>query len=192
MNLTKKYPGYFNKWIFRGALFFLVVLFILALKSQNYSMEKHLYIYCPDENIDKCLNPYYVCNQYLATDAAGYIQINEAGLAVFCASVGELPEPCPVCEVQYLNPGQSLGDKPPAYVEYFPHYGFLLLALALAFNHLAYMRRQKIEKQNESAENKELKPKVCERCGGLLIKSKYAPILVHKKKNTIFCPRLDR
>ena len=104
-------------YLMRGA-FVVVFLFLLfVLNYDGFSGKLHLFVSCEDKPmIGKCYNPAY--------------QSNLCGTQISSSD--------PLCTTEFLYPGQTLGDKPPFYIEHFATIGILFLLVVLLINTLVY------------------------------------------------------
>ena len=61
INLSEKYPNYFNKKILRITLL-ICLIFVVALLVINKGDFRNVYVECNNEG--GCLNPFYNCNEF--------------------------------------------------------------------------------------------------------------------------------
>jgi hypothetical protein len=131
LNLNKKYPGYFKKWIFRGAILLMMLIFvwILYLEDFNLSNSNNLYIKCNSPYA--CKNPLYEC-KHEQTDI------------INCKQLLSLEAPADLYDTEFIMPGSDIG-RPPKYA-HVPLLYFGITAGAFLFNHALYLiskRRKK-------------------------------------------------
>lgn len=130
IDLSKRLPGYINKWIFR---FFLLLIGLIVI----FDISKHgVYSYsvsCPDTNLEPCLNPYYVCQ----TQYEVYNMTATCSYEIPSAICKDVP-----CDKKYLEPGEYYGRT-----DFISKYGTSLLIGLFLFsfivNHLYFMLRTK-------------------------------------------------
>lgn len=113
IDLSKRFPGYFNKWVFRGMMLAIVVVIVLAGQSVGWKLSGR-YIECRSEM--PCFNPLYDKN---------------------CAPTDG------VCSLQTLMPGTLIGDRPTFLVEYADTFVLSIILLAFGVNHLVYEVRRR-------------------------------------------------
>ena len=123
-NLTKKYPGYFNKNIFRACLLICATLFIITLLQNNLS---NFYAYAECKSQEPCKNPYYVC-QPGDTDCVIKEFVPDK-LKPIVEQYGELKQ---------LQPGQIIGNKPNFLAYHFNSICVLIVIISFSINHLLY------------------------------------------------------
>lgn len=129
LDLKKRFPNYFNKWVFRGVIIIMVLFTItLYISEGGY---KFVYAEC-DKDVP-CNNPFYACHGY---EFEG------------CMSTYNIPKEIkPLCDAGYcenktLMPHQVIGDKPSFWVLNYNLICLLLVVLGFAFNHILYKVRK--------------------------------------------------
>ena len=132
LDLNKRFPGYFNKWVFRLAFVLIAVMIIDAFIA--YGVSGQTYLSCNDPA--GCLNPLYVCQR------EDYKQVNGEHIVpndCFIEVTPAIKKSCKVidCTKKYLSYGDSYGEKPPAYLDGM----FILIVLAFVANHLLYVKK---------------------------------------------------
>lgn len=130
LDLKKRFPGYFNVWVFRGA--FILLACVLIYAGLVYGFSQQARISCPDDGF-VCVNPLYAC-----VDPGVWPPSCTAAEAAFC---DDFPA---VCARPTLSPGESVGPDVPGLVENFSLLFFLVLAGAFGLNHLLYWRKKNI------------------------------------------------
>lgn len=126
LDLSKKFPGYFNKWVLRAGFAVAAVLYIAALWSNGWT-QSVAFAQCPDDAIGACRNPFYEC---------------EVGEVYQC--VDEVPDHLCInglCDVKYLQPGQEVGARPGWLMRNAASLGFLAIVMSFALNHVLYARK---------------------------------------------------
>lgn len=108
INVGKRYPGYFNQWIFRPLVAIMIGLFVFALWSNDWRWSGS-YTTCPVGG-NQCFNALY----------------EEGCLAGSCS-------------VMYLQPGESVGEKPSSLANNIGFWEFFLVAIAFMLNHWYYI-----------------------------------------------------
>ena len=108
---------YFNKWIFRGAILFIFILFIYSLAT--IGLTNKVYVHCP-ENAGFCHNPFYKNCDLLRGKDPSVLQALR------------------YCNESRLFQGTTIGEPP----TWFMKNNFLLvgiiLFIAFAINHFLY------------------------------------------------------
>jgi len=121
MDVSKKLPkGYLNLNLIRIGWVLILVLWFIALASNNFSLSAY-YAECPEAYIS-CANPFI--------QNLDYYQLNE-----FCESQPELCEPS-------IQGGQSIGHKANFLYINFNEIAFFLIILIYGLNHLLWRRKQ--------------------------------------------------
>jgi hypothetical protein len=133
LDLKKMYPNYFNQWIFRIAFLFIILLVVMNLYLNNWSLYSFSYN-CNNYEYGGvgCINPFYSCppkniGDYCMEDVPSFV----------CEKMD--------CDSQYLPPGYSAGRQDILY-KYATHFLFFILFLAFLVNHLFYVLRGKNDK----------------------------------------------
>jgi len=112
INLSKRYPGYFNKWLIRGALIILI-LFQAYLYYDNGGMTS-AYFECAEDSFTQCKNIFY----------------------------GSTHKDCDrfpnLCSQEFLIPGEMVGRKPSSLFESFEMIVFLVLGGTFLLNHILW------------------------------------------------------
>lgn len=126
IDLTKKYPGYFNKGILRTmwGVFFLVVALAII---NNIDTINQVSIYCPENTMIQCRNPVYQCQSVGERE---------------CVIVSEYCQEFDICDKKYLSPGEHYGAPINPYGLY---YDLMMITIAIGFmaNHVYYKWRRK-------------------------------------------------
>lgn len=131
MNLTKKYPGYFKKNIFRSVVYIIIMLLLIILFTNNMSL-KYTWIEC-DKEI--CVNPFRTCEAP-----------NENTMAILSDCIEEpVPQriidlcggPCP----ETLINGQTIGEKAPFIARNYNKIVVVIVGFAFWINHLLWIKR---------------------------------------------------
>ena len=115
-----KLKGYvFRKWVFRLVLLLLVALALLGvvLQGPRSLTLPSLYVECPKESVVRCENPVYHNVEY-------------------CGKA--LSESDPLCVLEFLVPGTSLGVKLNFIIANFVLLTLALVVLGFVLNHFLY------------------------------------------------------
>lgn len=130
ISLSRKYPNYFRKWIFRGCIVVLLVLWgaLFLTDGAHYALRGGFYMECNPPKFEgassfesRCVNPFY--------DAR------------YTNSVCQKPEFYDMCQKEYFMAGESFGQKPSWLARNSMTLAVLITAAAFGLNHLLYMRR---------------------------------------------------
>jgi len=127
-DLQKAFPNYFNKTYFRIGFIFLFIYVILML-SQTWGTWSYAYYECTDS---ACINPFYACKDYNGED----ITDEASSLKCYTKTSQELCDKG-LCDTKYLKYGESLGQKPPFSIVFFPKFLVFILSLMFIFNHIS-------------------------------------------------------
>lgn len=115
IDLSKKYPKYFNKWIFRGAFILILILGIFVFITNDFSLN-HAWAECPeDAKTRRCTNPYH---------------------DLFC-------DGSELCMNEFILPGETIGYKPTSSYQGFDDFAIFILIAAGMLNHILYRWGQK-------------------------------------------------
>ena len=118
--LDVKNRGYkVNRWLTNGAFILLILYmaFIVHVDGLGVLAGEMVYVECPSDSVDSCVNPYY---------------------EFFCFDE--------LCEDEFLFPSQSIGIKPSLFARTFGFVALLVIGLALLLNHLLYNMGYKFRK----------------------------------------------
>jgi len=118
IDLSKKYPGYFNKWLIRGAFGVLIVLYLFLMSQNNWSTTTAYFICEIDSKVD-CKNPFYDINNNHPNCVNG------------------------LCSTEFVSPGRYVGTESSILFENYSGIIFLVLIFTFGINHLLYWRKQK-------------------------------------------------
>jgi len=129
-NLTKRYPDYFNKNVFRVALL-LVVLLTAAVYISNDFKYKFIYVECQEES--GCDNPFYVCQETGEINCINAYYIEPKDIEFF-KEVGN---------IKRLENKQIVGYKPNFLALNYNTLSLFLFFGAFLINHLLYLRGKK-------------------------------------------------
>lgn len=132
LDLKKKFPGYFNMWIFRCAFIFLLVVFCFGVYIDGFSPEP--YYTCP-EGGPRCENILYWCTQEY--NILMDMKIQDCGDAEYICNKWEY-----LCTFEYLLPGESVGHKPSFISAHTVDIFFVTIIFAFGLNHLLYRRKR--------------------------------------------------
>lgn len=112
-DLTKKYPNYFNKPLFRICLIIILLAFLYVGFSNGWKNDFAL-ITCPETSLNVC----FVSSE----------ELELVGL--------EFPEGL------VLKPGQSVGERPNKAFELFTPFVLIIVAFTFLFNHVLYVMKK--------------------------------------------------
>lgn len=136
IDVKKKFPGYFNIWIFRVCFYTMYLLAFIQIISNGGHLASY-YVECPIYSKSPCENPFYDLSydfknaQTNITYLTSYSSTNTVPKDI-CDQVH--------CQTKYLMPGESFG-----HLTFLDRYGidiFLLLLIApFIVNHLVYVYR---------------------------------------------------
>lgn len=120
ISLRKRFPGYFNVWIFRGAVLFMVVLLGFVAYNDGHGLEPMVYLECPvGVTGGRCANPYYGMDCYEILPLKYF----------------------DLCSKETFFPGETYGDRPSWLFQNFVFIGCLVVLFAFGINHLFYRWR---------------------------------------------------
>jgi hypothetical protein len=126
LDMSKRFPGYFSKWIFRSAV--AICLIIAVGFVMKYGIHGQLYLHCDSEYIP-CENPLWQC-----------LYGNVIQQPLECDKITRFCDKYP-CEQQYLQPGESYGQDPDIMMSAFRYLVIAVMILAFAVNHVWYRLR---------------------------------------------------
>lgn len=135
-DLSKRYPHYIHKWVFRSAMILALLVVALAVYIDGFGVVTgDPYIVCASDVA--CENALYYC-AHPSVFPSG--RVCDPKTVSFCESN-------PVyCEKQFLAPGEVVGHKPSAFTE--GAEGLLILIFAGSFlvNHIVYRLKRRNKK----------------------------------------------
>jgi len=132
VNISKLFPNYVKKWVFRSALILVLLLSALTYISNDYNFSFN-YIECQTPH--RCINFYYVCQEN-ETDCINYYEI-PSEQTEFYNNFGQN---------KYLESGEVVGIKPNTLAEYYNIFCFLIALLSIIINHFIYVGSRKHER----------------------------------------------
>lgn len=140
IDLSKKYPGYFNKGLIRTA-FLAVALLGLFVFVTNGCKLNMVYVECPAE-VYSCNNPYY------CSDNTGMVSKNIQGLVYECVEIPEkyCEEYPKLCSEPRVPGGETYGQKPSFVFKYFNFISFGIIAFAFGLNHIIWVMKKDVTK----------------------------------------------
>lgn len=119
LSVHERWPGYFNVWVFRGALSIMVLLLFYTAFTYGWDIKPSVYLSCPVNVLGgRCANPYY-------DPFGGCLYTEDKAL----------------CSKEFFFAGETYGVPPSWLHDNFFTIGLLLTALAFGVNHLLYWRR---------------------------------------------------
>ena len=118
LDLSKRFPGYFNKKLLRSAMLVYFLLLVIAIGLNGWDF-RVAYFECSIDSPSPCTNAFYgaegkVCNKY--------------------------PE---LCNTEIVMQGEILGKKPHPFVMCVNFIGLSLVALSFLVNDLIYRVKKK-------------------------------------------------
>lgn len=133
-DLTRRFPGYFRKYLFRAAFFFSFFYFCAAaVVAGPHVLTGYISASCPDDALTgKCFNPYYYCAYGTLDERRGIVCPDNERLLSLCNKTD-------LCQKKYLSPGETVGEVPPAIVSLAGAALLISLLFAFALNHLLYL-----------------------------------------------------
>jgi hypothetical protein len=137
-NLTKRYPDYFNKTLWRTATVMLFVLFAISFITNDYKFN-NVYIECNSDT--KCQNPFYLCSNIDMKEINVFYDSGKQCLPKVTWKVKPLCD-AGACDLEYLEPHQIIGNKPNFFNQYFALWIIILYSLTIIINHILYKRRK--------------------------------------------------
>jgi len=146
LDLTKRFPGYFDKRIFRFFLLVFVVLFLLTLHSNGWALV-NTWALC-DSTVE-CRNPFVLCDVL----DVGYDYSKLEGVSCLREVNWRTRGLCEagVCDREFLLPGEVVGNPPSVLVVLLKINTFILFLIAVIINHFAYLRRRRKEALSDEA-----------------------------------------
>lgn len=117
IDMSKKYPNYFNKPLIQFSFIICLILISLAFVFNGYSLQ---YFYSECQDINGCINPLYICNDLhcMKTEA--------------CDKYG--------CTSQYMQYKETIG-KENKFIQYVNGICLIIVTIAFIFNHIEYRRK---------------------------------------------------
>jgi len=137
-DLQKRFPNYFTKWIFRSGVLVMVILFFYIMFLNNFNLQQHPYISCPENSAMPCKNAFYQCNQNITID---YTKLQAE--VINCKQIKELGCNNGICDKEYLQAGEVVGTPPLKIIKLFPLLVFSIILICFIVNHLIYIRGKK-------------------------------------------------
>lgn len=136
MDLKKKYPNYFKRWIFNFAIA-LIFLLVVTDYHLNGNSFYSISFKCDTRHDTQCVNPLYDCAHYGAysfTDMPCTRYTDSEFRTIICVDG--------ICDKQYVPDGFSYGRQDWLYKN---NVLLILAILVIAFtvNHILYVRRKK-------------------------------------------------
>ena len=133
INLDKKYPGYFNKLIFRLGFVVILFLFTITMYIEDFDFSNKIYVTCNSKL--PCANTFYDCKHKL------FVVSN-------CEYINSLNCPHNLCNIKQIMPGQTIGDKPSFLYRNFFAFTITIIFATFAINHNLYFYRRKNGNKN--------------------------------------------
>lgn len=130
LDLNQQMDYYFDKWIFRGAFIFLILLFAFFILSDGF--QQKVYLNCPLE-VGSCKNPIYKqCDNWIDSYIENY-------------SHSSIKSALQYCNQEYLIGGTIIGEPPSKIYDNFWFIVFGSLILAFIVNHFVHNRNREIK-----------------------------------------------
>jgi hypothetical protein len=128
-DLQKKFPGYFNKWVFRAGVLILVLIFCYALFITKFSTTPYVSITCNSPT--PCQNDFYTCNH------PNLIYYQD------CTKILKMGCDNGICDKELLQPGETIGRTPPPILKHFLTITIIIIACCFLVNHILYKVKKK-------------------------------------------------
>ena len=137
LNLTKKYPDYFNKKLFRTATIIMFILFGIGFYMNDFKIN-NVYVECNSET--PCQNPFYLCSHINMKEYQDFYANGKQCMPEITWKTKEL---CNAggCDKEYLQPHEIIGNKPNIYNQYFFLLIITLYIITFTINHILYKRK---------------------------------------------------
>jgi len=135
-DLTKKYPNYFNKKLFRTTTIIMFILFGIGFVTNDYKFT-NIYATCNSET--KCPNPFYLCSNIDMTDSQFRIGTGHTCLPSINYKTKPLCD-AGLCNQEYLEPHETIGNPPNFFNQYFALWLIILYLITITINHYLYKR----------------------------------------------------
>ena len=136
LDLNEKYPGYFNKTVFRAGII-LITFFAIVLMLMN-GIQNQYYIMCDVNNIQPCKSILYACANPPEPLTMEYYNIRDT-----CNSILKHNWSNTEKNKEFLQPGEVLGNPPPTIVKHSLDIILIMLVLMFIINHIIYKRKKK-------------------------------------------------
>lgn len=141
MNLSRRFPGYFEKWVFRGMLLVILAIVFVAGQSSGWDFSPKYYVSCPEAseghvpvNFQEggCPNPFYQCPDTACLLERGVVNPCPEG---FAGSA--------LCTQERILPGESIGAVPNWWLVNGVWVMVLTVFAAFVVNHALYEVRRR-------------------------------------------------
>lgn len=149
LDLSKRFPGYFNKWVFRIMLLVVASLFLITFQSEG-NMLFNVWAVCPDNASEPCLNPYYLCSNINVSYDSYNVFFKEAEVCFPDEALNwKVEQICENnnCNKRYLQPGEVIGNPPNKNSSSFFIRVICIVGIAFAINHMIFLFRREIKKK---------------------------------------------
>ena len=144
LDLKKRYPNYFNIWVFRTGISFMVIILICILTLNNFDLSTKYYVGCPENSFSVCKNPFYECNY----------KIHDVINTINCEPYFKFGCPENLCEIEFFEPGEYVGEKPNNTQNNFFLICILIMILSFVINHILYIRGKNKNGNNINIKNR--------------------------------------
>lgn len=134
LDVKRIIPGYFNIWVFRTGMIFILILVLTALHYNDWSLAAYSY-QCPKTET-YCRNPFYECAE------KDYEECRSDITCILPACNKEIPDAvCKKvnCHKQFLASGESIEPHP--IVKRLNAYVLGIFAFSFVVNHFVYRVR---------------------------------------------------
>lgn len=132
LDLKERFPGYFEPKIFRCA--FIVLFLLLIIMFSMYGIKQSANLSCPDY-ARPCLNMLYYCE---------HPEAKPFDIVVYnCDDAKKLCHEYPaLCDVEFIPPGETIGNSIPWLIKNYILLFIAVLALAFLLNDIRYRRKR--------------------------------------------------
>ena len=146
LDLSKRFPDYFNKWVFRVMLLVVASLFLLTFQSEG-NMLFNVWAVCPNTSETPCENPFYLCSNIDFSKVSIFDEVNCFPDDALDWKVEQICEN-DNCNKRYLQPGEVIGNPPNKNSSSFFIRVICIIEIAFAINHMVFLFRRELKKKN--------------------------------------------
>lgn len=142
-------PGYINKKIFAGAIYLIIGLSLYTVMAEDLvTLNEKIYLEC--DNDKPCKNPFYGCDDpEIRAPTDSYELLSLPHNWEYCLQAQKIGCNKSFCDVEYIDPGQTLGESPGFIYSNFSMIAIIILILAGGLNHV-YYKSQNRKKRRKS------------------------------------------
>lgn len=124
LDLSKKYPDYINKNVFK--IGFSIFILFVGLLIYSFGFTNFIYIICDSEL--GCVNPYIKCQDIIFNPDCDFYKKNPC--------IGKN------CDNYIITYNDYIGQKPPLILKNSYKFALIIFLLTLLFNHIIYEVRK--------------------------------------------------